>query len=92
MSGSVDLALRPETTSHAVAALERNERRRVLVAEAVEMRTRLTTQMQEMLESLVRDERRAGAAPLEQRIRRGRRPVRETGNALHSNRARCSEH
>ena len=41
------------------------------------MRACLATQMQEVFEARVRDERRAGAFPLEQRVRRDRRPVRE---------------
>ena len=88
----LELSVRPNATAYAIRALERNERRRMLVAEAVEMRARLPAQVQEMLEALVRDERRAGTAPLEQRVRRNGCPVREADDALRADGARCGQH
>jgi hypothetical protein len=63
----LQLSLRPETTTHAVAAFEWNERRRVLIAQAIQMRARLAAQMEEMLESsfatnAVRAPRRSSSA------------------------------
>ena len=46
-------------------------------AEPVEMRAVLAAQVQQVLEAGGRDERRARALALEQRVRRDRRPVRE---------------
>jgi hypothetical protein len=49
----------------------------MLDARPIEVRARLAPQVQDVLEALVGDERRARAAPLEQRVRRDRRAVRE---------------
>ena len=49
----------------------------MLRARPVEVRPRLPAEMQDVLEALVRDERRPRAAALEQRVRRDRRAVRE---------------
>ena len=73
----LELALRPEPAPDAVAPLERDERLRMLGAEAVEVRARLAPQMEQVLEARVRDVGDAGAAPLEQRVRGNRRAVRE---------------
>ena len=81
----------PEPAAHAVAALQRNQRLRMRLAEPVQMRARLPPQVQQMLEALVADERGAGAAPLEQRVRRDRRPVREPLDVLRPDRAHRGE-
>ena len=87
MSGSVleverhELAVGAGAPANADAALERHERRRVLGARPVEVRSRLPTEVEDVLEALVRDERRARAAALEQRVRRDRRAVREAVDA-----------
>ena len=49
----------------------------MVVAEAVEVRPRLTAEMKDVLEARGADERRLGALALEQGVRRDRRPVRE---------------
>ncbi len=69
--------VRPDPFAHPTwrSAARRHERLGMLLLEAVQMRAVLAPQVQQMLESLGRDECRAGAAPLEQRVRRGRRPV-----------------
>src|SRR5438045_5455380 len=61
-------------------------------AEPVEVGTVLAPQMQEMLEAVGRDERRARALPLEQRIRRDRRPVRESLDVDGADLGRRGEH
>ena len=61
-----------------MAALERHERWRVVGAEPVEVGAVLAAQVEEVLEAGRRDEGGAGAAALEQRIGRDRRPVGET--------------
>ena len=71
------LAFRPDPPAHAERALERHERLRMRGAEPVEVRAVLAPQVEHVLEALGRDERRPRAAPLEQRVRRDRRPVRE---------------
>ena len=72
-----ELAVRAGSSAHADAALERNEWRRVVDARAVEVRAGLSAQVEDVLEALVRHERRARAAPLEERVRRDRGAVRE---------------
>ena len=76
-----ELARGPGSSSDADAALERNERGRMLDARAVQVSPRLPSQVEDVLEALVRDERSARAPPLEQGVRGDRRPVRE---ALHA--------
>ena len=89
----LELALRPEPAADAVAALERHERLRMLGAEAVEVRARLAPQVEQMLEAGVPDVRDAGAAPLEQRVRGDRRPVREARQpGARADRTRRGEH
>src|SRR5439155_23499138 len=73
----LELALRPKPAAHAVTALERYERLRVLGTEAVEVSARLPPQVKEMLEAGIADVRDPGAAPLEERVRGDGRPVRE---------------
>ena len=72
-----ELSVRACASAHADAALERDERRRVVDARAVEVRAGLSAQVEHVLEALVRHERRARTAPLEERVRRDRRAVRE---------------
>ena len=67
----------PDPPAHTVAALERHERLRRGRARPVEMRARLAAQVEQVLEARIGDERRPRALPLEQRVRRDRRPVRE---------------
>ena len=67
----------PDAPADADAALERDERRRVLGARPVEVRARLAAEVEEVLEAGVRDEGGARAAPLEERVRRDRGAVRE---------------
>ena len=64
------------------AALRRHERRRMRGAQAVEVRAGLAAELDEVLEALRRDEHRARAAPLQQRVRRDRRAVRERAHVL----------
>ncbi len=73
----LELAVRPDPPADAVTPLERDERLGVRRARPVEVRARLPAQVQQVLEALVRDERRPRAAPLEQRVRRDGRPVGE---------------
>ena len=70
-----ELACRPHPSADARTPFERNERRRVLSAETVEMRAVLPAQVEQMLEPLGRDERGSRAAPLEERVRGDRRAV-----------------
>ena len=49
----------------------------MLGARPVEVRARLSAEVQDVLEALVRDERRARTAPLEERVRRDRGAVGE---------------
>ena len=89
----LQLAVGPEPPAHAVAALERDERLRMLLAEPVQMRPRLPPEVQQVLEPGVADVRGACAAPLEQRIRRDGRPVREPRDRrVRPDRAHRGEH
>ncbi len=54
----------------------------MLDARPVQVRAGLPAQVEDVLEALVRHERRPRAAPLEQRVRRDRRPVREALDVL----------
>ena len=67
----------PDALADAEAALQRDERLGVAVAEAVEMGARLPPQVQDVLEAGGGDEGRARALALEERVRGDRRPVRE---------------
>ena len=73
----LELAVGAEAPLHAVAALERHERLGLRRAQPIQMRTRLASQVQQVLEAGVADEGRACAAPLEQRVRRDRGAVSE---------------
>src|SRR5205814_991939 len=75
----------------AEAALERNERLRMRLAEPVEARARLAAEVEDVLEALGRDERRPGSRPLEERVRRDRRPVREPLQLVRAEDARTLE-
>ena len=72
-----DDALRPHPFADGVALLERDERLGVVDVEPVEVRPVLASQVQQVLEALGGDERRARSRPLEQRVRRDRRAVGE---------------
>jgi hypothetical protein len=78
--------------ANAEAALERDKGRSVLGARAVEVRAGLTAQMQEVLEALVRHERRPGSASLEERVRRNRCPVREAAHLSGAHGRRGGDH
>ena len=86
-----ELACGAGSAAHAEAALERDERRRMLRARPVEVRPRLAAEVQDVLEALVRDEGGPRAAPLEQRVRRDRRPVREAVDVLGAGCARSRD-
>ena len=73
-------AVRPDALVDAEAAVEGHERLRMVVAQPVEMSSRLPPQVEEMLEPGGRDERCLRALALQKRVGRDRRPVRE---ALH---------
>ena len=72
-----ELAVRAEAALDAVTSLERDERLRLRLAQAIQVRTSLPPQVQQMLEARISDECSPRAAPFEQRIRRDRRAVRE---------------
>ena len=72
-----ELAIRAGAPAHAHAALERDEWRRVVDARAVQVCAGLSSEVEDVLEALVRHERRARAAPLEERVRRDRGAVGE---------------
>ena len=61
-------------------------------AEPVEVRAILPAQVEHVLEALGRHERRPRAAPLQQRVRRDRRPVREALELVRADRRRRGEH
>ena len=84
--------VRPDALAHAVAALERDERRRQLVAEPVQVRARLPPQVEQVLEALGGDERRPRALPFEQGVRGDRRPVREALDRLRADGLRGRDH
>ena len=73
----LELPFRAHPPGNSVTALERHERLPPGRARPIEMRARLTAQMEEMLEPSCRDERGSRALPFEQRVGRNRRPVRE---------------
>jgi hypothetical protein len=83
----LELAFGPEAAADAVAALERHERRRMVEAGSVEVRPRLPPEVEQVLEPGVRDEPRARAPPLEQRVRRDRGAVREAIELVRARRA-----
>ncbi len=86
-----ELALTARPLADSVAALERDERRWVLGARPIEVRPRLAAEVQEVLEALVRHERRARAASLQERVRGDRRAVREAVDPRCTYRPRCSD-
>ena len=87
-----ELAVRPDPPAHAERALERHERLRMPGAEPVEVRAILPAQVEHVLEALGRHERRPRAAPLQQRVGRDRRPVREALELAGADRRRRGEH
>ena len=72
-----DDAVGPHPLAHGEPQLARDERRRAVRRQVVERGPVLAADLDHVAEALGRDERGAGAAPLEQRVRRDRRPVRE---------------
>jgi hypothetical protein len=87
----LDNTVRPDPLSHAVAALERHERRRMVSTESIQMRAVLAAQMQQLLESGGRDKGRPGSLAFEERVRRDRRPVRETFDLSRADGSRGSD-
>src|SRR5262249_62205983 len=74
------------------AALWGEERRGASRARPVEMSPRLAPQVEDVLEALVRHERRASAAALEERVRGDRRAVREAVDLPGADCLRCRDH
>ena len=64
----------------------------MLGTEPVEVRAVLPAEMKQMLEAGRGDERRSGALPLEQSVRRDRRPVREALDIHRADGGRRGEH
>ncbi len=85
-------AIRPDALGNSDAALERDERLGVLLAEPVEVSARLAPQVQDVLEPFGRDEGGARALPLEQGVRGHCRPVREPIELGHAESAGRGEH
>ncbi len=88
----LQLAVGPDPAAHSDRTLERHERLRMPSTEPVEVRAILPPQVEDVLEALGCDERGAGAAPLEQRVRRDRRPVREALEPARADRHRRRQH
>jgi hypothetical protein len=88
----LDDAIRPHPLADAEAVLDRHERLGMVLAEPVEVRPVLAPQVQEVLEACRRDERRPRALPLQQRVGRDRRPVRESLELITADRGRCGQH
>ena len=70
-------AVGPHALAHGEPELARDERRRVVRGEVVERGARLAADLDHVAEALGRHERGPRPAPLEQGVRRDRRPVRE---------------
>ena len=85
-------ALRPDPLPYAKAALEGHERLGMVGAQPVQVCAILPPQMEEMLETGCRHERRPGALSLEQRVRRHRRPVGEALELLRADGASRGDH
>ena len=68
---------RPHALAHREAELARDERRGLVRGEVVERGAVLAADLENVAEPLGGDERRTRAAPLQQGVRRHRRPVRE---------------
>jgi hypothetical protein len=81
-------ALGPDSLPHAEAPLERDQRLRIRLTEAIEVSPRLPSEMKKMLEAGRRDERGSRSLALEQRVRCDRRPVREAGDCFGADRPR----
>ena len=75
-----ELAVRAGSTTDPHATIQWHERRRMLGARPIEVRAGLPTEMQDVLEALVRDESSARPATLEQRIGRNRGAVGEAAD------------
>jgi hypothetical protein len=84
--------VRADPLRDAHAALERHERRRMVGAQAIQLRAVLPAQVQQVLEPPGRDERGARPAPLEERVGRDRRPVREALELAGADRTRRRNH
>src|SRR5206468_312981 len=84
-SERLELPGRPDPAFDPVATVERYERIGPGGARSVEVRARLPPQMQEMLESRSRHEGGARSLPLEQRVGRHGRPVREALDLVRAN-------
>ena len=78
--GEVELfehPVRSDPLAHAEAALDRDERLRMVLAQPIEVRSRLAPQMEKVLEAGGCQERCSRALPLQQRVGRDRGPVGE---------------
>ena len=84
--------LRPDSLTHTETALERDNRFRMRLAEAVEVCAVLPAQVQQVLEPVRRDERGACALALQQCVRGHRRPVREPLDFARTDRPRRGQH
>ena len=84
-------AARADPLGGAEAQLRRRERRRARGAQAVELRPVLAGELEEVGEALGRDERRARAVALEQRVRRDGHPVGERADVAPARRPRRSQ-
>ena len=84
--------LRTDPLGDSEAALQRHQRLGVVLAEPIEMRSRLPAEVEEVLEPLCRDEGRPRALALEQRVRGDGRPVREALEVAGADRAGRGEH
>ncbi len=86
-----DDALWPDPLANADPQLRRGERRRPVGAEPVEVNAALPRDLEQVREALGGEQRRCGAAPLEQRVGADRHPVTE-GLDIPRPAARAVEH
>jgi hypothetical protein len=84
----LELTVGSDPPAHSDAALERDERRRMVRAGPVQVRARLAAQVEDVLEAVVRDERGARAAALEERVRSDGGAVREALDVRRADRRR----
>ena len=87
-----DDAVRSDPLLDAEAAIDRHERLAVLGVEPIQMRSRLSSQVQEMLEAGCREERRPCSPALKQGVRRDRRPVGEARDVVGTDRTHGGDH
>ena len=87
----IEDSLGPDPLAHPEGAVERHQRLRVVLAEPVQVRPVLPPDVQEVLEARGRDECGPGSSPLEERVRRRGRAVREPVDPIRSDGAGSSE-